>query len=89
MTGAATRLAAARLAGVNQRRVADSDPDQKSVAVLGGQRRVLFSGLLCRVHPQVENAGGDRRCGSCAEKVAHCAEDVATDIGDPQCAIAE
>src|SRR4029077_17441743 len=82
-------VGAGRLHVVDQRTVADADAAEEPPPVFGGQERMMDGGLLRRVHPYVEDAGGDRRRLRRTEQVADRTEDVATDAGDPQGGVAE
>ncbi len=69
---------------VDERAMTDADATQIARPVLGGESRMLGCGLLRRVHPDVEDArcdGGRRRC---AEQRGERAEQIASDVGDPQ-----
>ena len=59
-------------------------PAQEPVAVRCRQPGVLGGRLLGRVHPHVEDPGGDRRAARRPQQVVERREDVAADIGDPQ-----
>ena len=74
---------------VDQRGVADADADEEAGAVLGRELGVAGGGLLGRVHPEVEDPGGDRRRGRGGEEVLDGGEHVAADVGDPQGAVPE
>jgi hypothetical protein len=57
--------------------------------VLCGQFVELPSGVDRRVHPDVEDPGGDGGLRRCRQQVADGTEQVAADVGDPQRAVAE
>ena len=82
-------VGAGRVDVVDQRPVADPHAAQEARTVLGRQRGVLGGRLLRGVHPDVEDAGGDRRRRRRAQQVVEGAEHVAADVGDPQRRVTE
>ena len=83
-------LVLAGLHHVDERPCDDADADEEALAV---RRRssagVRLRRLAGRVHPEVEDAGGDRRGGRRREDVLDGGEQVAADVGQPDRGVAE
>ena len=74
---------------VDEGPMADPETAQEPSAVVGGELRMRGRCLLRRVHPDVEDAGGNRRRRGGGEQIGERPEDVATDVGDPQRRVTE
>ena len=87
--GQRLRVGAGLVDGIDQGPMADPEPTEEPRSVLGGQSSVLRGRLVRRVHPDVEDAGGDGARRRCREQVGDRAEQLPADVRQPQRRVAE